>query len=502
MNLFRNRLIQTTAMMRDPISLTAAGAAIASFLATPVGGLVLSAALSGASFLLQSALAPSGGSAIDPGTKQTLQAAIYEERLIYGRARVAGRIFFYECKPPYLYLGLEIASHEIDAIETVYINGVVVTFDGTGASSSVNFVNGTTPYAYMSARLGAAGQSCDPILSADFTEIPASTYKQQGHACVVMKCYYGSSADDHNKYWGANAAPKIEFLVRGMKAFDPRDATQNQTDSTTWKWSNSASLCMAHFMTYSRGMNRAWANIDQTYLIASANNDDQGISLANGTVENRYTINGVVNPNDPPGSTLQNMLTANLGDLIWSDGIYRFFSGVPKTAVWTLNDDSARGDMEVRNTRDRASLINTVRTVFASLDREYQTVNGPILNNAGYQTIDGEAHEVTITLPFTSSQTMAQRIAKATMEKSRRGKTITRRESLDALRLECADIINIDVAQLSALGGVFKLNKLNLDHETFEFEITAEEYSTAIYDWTVADEQPFTLAPVTLAGVN
>jgi len=383
----------------------------------------------------------------------------------------------------------------------IYINGVPVTFDGTGAANSTNFFT-TTPYAYMSARLGAPGQTCDGILSADFSEIPASTFKQQGHACVVLKCYYGASADDHNKHWGAGAMPEVLFLVRGMKVFDPRDATQVQATPSTWKWSNNASLCMAHFLTYSRGMARPWADIDQTYLMAAANADDQGVSLADGTVEKRYSINGVVNPNDAPGSTLQNMLTANLGDLIWSNGAYKFFSGVPKTAVWTLNDDSARGDMEVRITRDRANLINTVRTVFVAPDRQYQTVNGPILTNAGYQAIDGEAHEVTITLPFTSSQTMAQRIAKATMEKSRRGRTITRRESLDALRLEGADIVNIEVNNLAALGGTFKMNKLNLDHETFEFEITAEEYSTAIYDWTVADEQPFTLAPATLAGVN
>jgi Putative phage tail protein len=158
--------------------------------------------------------------------------------------------------------------------------------------------------------------------------------------------------------------------------------------------------------------------------------------------------------------------------------------------------------MEVRMTRDRASLINLVRTVFAAPDRAYQTVNGPIIQNTAYATADGEAHEVTITLPFTSSATMAQRIAKATMQRSRFGRQVTRRESLDALRLEAADIITIEAGQLSALGGVFKLNKLALDHDTFEFEIMAEEYSASVYDWSLSDEQPFTLSPATLAGTN
>ncbi|MEP6827911.1 MAG: phage tail protein [Aestuariivirga sp.] len=484
------------------------GAAVGSLLATTiigsvtVGSLLTTVALSGVAYLLQSSSQANstGGSALDQGVQQTLQEPIYEERLIYGRALVAGRLFFYECKPPYLYLGLEIASHEIDAIEQVQINGSVVTFSGAGAATSKNFVSGATPYAYMSARLGAPGQALDPILAADFAELPAS-FKQQGHACVVMKCYYGTSADDHNKFWGSGI-PQVLFLCRGMKVFDERDATQVQATPSTWKWSNNASLCIAHFLTFSRGMARNWSDLDANYLMAAANHDDEGISLVSGAVEKRYSINGVVNPNAAPADTLQQMLTANLGDLIWSNGVYKIFSGVARTPTRTLNDDTARGDMEVRTTRDRASLINLVRTVFVAPDRAYQTQNGPVLVNAAYQAADGEAHEITLTLPFTSSATMAQRIAKATMERSRAGRTITRSESIDALRLEAADIITIDVGQLPALGGVFKVNKLAINQDTLEFQIEGEEYSPNWTAWSVADEQPFIISPAALAGVN
>jgi len=465
-----------------------------------VGQVALTVGLSGAAYLLNSANQNTGGRVADAGIKQTLQDSIYDERLIYGRAMIGGRILFYEVKPPYLYVMLEIASHEIDGIEQVQINGNVVTFDNTGAANSANFVNGTTPYVYMSVRKGAAGQAIDPILAADFAELP-STYRQQGHACVVMKCYYGSSADDHNKWWGSSF-PTFLFLVRGMKALDPRDPTQSVSDPTTWKWTNNASICIAHFLTYARGMNRAWSVVDIDSLKAAANHDDEGISLASGGVERRYSINGVINPNSAPGDILQTMLTANVGDLIWSNGVYKIYSGVAKDPVWTLNDDSARGDMEVRVTRDRASLINLVRTTFYASDREYQSSNGPVIQNAAYAAADGEAHETTLDLPFTSTATMAQRIAKITLERSRYGKQITRRENIQALRLDAADIVNIEVAHLSALGGIFKANSLAFDPDTFEVEIIAEEFNPAIYAWSVADEQPFTLAPATLAGTN
>ncbi len=483
-------------------ALVPAGAAVAAFFATPVGGLLLSAALSGASFLLQNALQSNTAQA-DQGVQQTVQNSIYPERAIYGRSLVGGRVFFCECKPPWYYLGVEIASHEIDGIDQVLINGNVATFAGTSNSpvTSTNYVNSTgTPYAYMSLRTGAAGQTIDPILAADFPELAAS-FREQGKATVVMKCLYGANADDHNKFWGYQF-PQFLFQVRGLKVFDPNDATQSVSAPATWKWSDTASLCIAHYMTFARGMGRSWSQLDMASLKQAALDDKWGVAKADGTFEKRYAINGVVDLNTEPATILQSMLTANLGDVIWSNGLYRFSSGVAKTPVWTFTDASARGAMEVRGSRDRASLVNLVRTVFVSPDREYQTVNGPILSNGTYQAADGESHELTITLPFTTSQTCAQRIAKAIMERSRHGKTITRHESIEALKFDAADVVNIQCDTMPVLGGIYKLNVLTLNHETMEFNIEAEEYYAAMYDWTTAEEQPFTIAPAVLAGTN
>lgn len=490
-----------------PFALPAALAPLISFLATPIiggltiGGLASTVALSGASFVLNKALAPKvRSSGIDEGQKSTVQQAVPSQRLIYGRALVGGPIFFYECKPPYLYIGIVLASHEIDAVEKIYINGKEVLFDGSGAAATVNFVNGTTPYVYRSVRLGTAGQTIDPILTADFSELPA-TFRQRGHATIVLKCYYGSSADDHEKYWGSGA-PQFLFLVRGMKVYDPREPAQSVSDPSTWAWSDNASLCLAHYLTFSKGCDRSWDAIDLDALKTAASHDDESITLASGGVEPRYTINGVIDLASDPSEVVLNMLSANLGRLVWRSGLYAIYSGVPRDPVWTFNDETARGDMSVRMHRDRKGLVNVVRTVFASSDREYQTVNGPVLRNAAYIAADGEIYEITITLPLTASHTMAQRIAKATMERARIGRQLNRRESIEAMRLSASDIVNIESGFLPVLGGTFEINSLKLDHETFEVEIEAEEYSADIYDWSTADEQAFSIAPVELAGVN
>lgn len=492
--------------------LALAGAAAATLLSTEiviagitigtVGGLLATAALSGASYLINQALIPELPSAsIDEGQKLTVQQSVPVQRLIYGRALVGGPIFFYECKPPYLYIGIVLASHEIDGVEQVLVNGRRVTFDAAGNIGTEGFVIGGIPYLTVSFRMGMADQLIDPILAADFAELP-STFRQRGHATAVLKCYYGADADEHGDVWG-QGTPQFLFLVKGMKVYDPRNPAQSSSDAATWAWSDNAALCIAHYLTYAKGAQRSWDKIDLAALQQAANDDATAVALLDGTYEARYTINGVIELTSDPLSIILDMLTANLGRLIWRDGKYVILSGVPRAPVWTLTDESARGPMEVRMHRDRAGLVNSVRTVFTATDREYKTANGPVLTNSAYVTADGEEHAITITLPFTASHTRAQRIAKATMENARYGKTLARRESLDAIRLNAADIVNVEVGFLPVMGGVFEIESMTFDPETMEVEIEAEEYSAAMYDWIAAnDEQPFAIEPAELAGVN
>jgi len=492
---------------KDPVSLGVSGGAIAAFFATPVvagvtiGSIATTVALSGASYLLNAALAPSVKTQADQGQKLTVQQAVPSQRLIYGRALVGGPLFFYECKPPYLYLGIVLASHEIDSVQEIRIGDVTAVLDASGNAINGEFNTGVLSLLQVSIRTGTASQAIDPILAADFSELP-STFRQRGHATAVLKINYGGSAANHEKYWGTGS-PKPYFLVKGMKVYDPQKASHSVSDSATWEWSDNATLCLAHYLTFAKGANRSWSQIDLPSMLEAAINDDEPIYLLSGFYESRYSINGVIDTQTEPAQAVLDMLTANLGRLIWRDGKYTILSGVARTSVWTLNDHSARGPMDMRYSRPRRELVNVVRTVFTSPERDYQTANGPVFRNASYVTADGEEHEISITLPFTSTHTRAQRIAKATMERSRLGRLIVRRESVEAMKLSASDIITIESDFLPSAGMVAELNALKLSPDTLEVEIEAEQYSSSIYDWTAAvDEQIFLIAPAELAGVN
>lgn len=497
--------------------LAPAGAALSALLGTTiigsvtVGSILTTVALSAVSYMLnRAAMAGMGQGQDDPGQKMATQQATPVQRLILGRALVSGPMFFLECKPPYLYMGIILAAHEIDGVDEVRIGdkAVLLNADGTANSPPYYAAGSGNNYLTVSIRRGAPGQTIDPILAADFPELP-STFKQQGYATAVLKMKYSLTStdvaarvDDHNRVW-TNATPQPRFLVRGAKVYDPRDPTQILSNTTTWKFSDNASLCLAYYLTSEQGCQVSWSEIDIDALETAADADDQIVTNKDGTTERRYTVNGIVTLDTEPLTVVQNLLTANLGRMAWRQGKYTIISGVPRSAVWTLTDDTARGGMEVRYSRPRRELINTIRTRFIAPDREYQLCDGPVLVNSTYLTADGEEHAVTIDLPYTTSHTRAQRIAKATLERSRLGRVVTRRESIDAVRLSAADVINVSSGFLGQIDGTYELNKITLQHDTLECEIEAEEYSASVYDWNPAtDEQSFTIAPATLAGVN
>lgn len=492
-----------------PMLAPAGFAAAAAFFATPIigavtiGGLLTTVALSGASYLINSAMSRSSGGSTqaDQGQKLTVQQAVPIQRLIYGRALVGGPLFFYECKPPFLYLGIILCSHEIEGVDEVRIGDTRIAMDANGNAVNVEFNDGTTSYLQVSIQNGTDTQGVDPILAADFPELEA-TFAQEGHATVVLKMYYGADATDHEKYWGVGS-PKPYFLVKGMKVYDSRKAHHDIDDSSTWEWSDNASLCLAHYLTYVKGFNRSWSKINLDDLSESADHDDEQIQLLSGEFESRYSVNGVVDTSVEPVQPVMDMLTANVGHLVWKDGKYSILSGVPRPAVWTLNDNSARGTMNARYQRPTRDLVNVVRTRFTSPEREYQTAEGPVLRNVAYIATDGEEHEISITLPFTATHTRAQRIGKIVMERARFGKLISRSESLEAIILSAVDKVNIESDFRPIVGMLAEINAIKLSEETLEVEIEMEEFSNDIFNWSAAlDEQAFVIDPAELEGVN
>lgn len=482
--------------------------AISSLLATTiigsvtVGSVVFTAALSGASYALQRAAAKKAQRGITSEiNKQVVKQALPQARVVYGRALVAGPLFFIERRGDWLYYGIVLADHQIDAVEQIRMGERTVTIDGSGAAASVPYNDGTNIRLYASVRLGSSTQAIDPILAADFPELP-STFRQRGKATVVLKMYQplNINNDLNRTLYGNSGQPAPLFLIRGRRVYDPRDPSQSIGDAATWKWSNSPSLCAADFQTMPRnkgGGGSPWSDVDLVALAKAANDDMQPVPLKNGGAEPRYTCNGVVDlDGTAPAEIISRILTANMGYRVTSNGKFVFLSGTPRDPVWTLNDHSARGSMTAVLQPALSEVINVVKTTFVSLDRQYQLVEGPELRNATFIANDGAEMPLSLELPFTTSHTTAQRLASIMMLDSRIGKRVSRREDMACILLDAADIVEVESGTISAATGRYVLEQVSASDMPLEFEVTLRGYDPAMFLWNPAtQEQDFAIAP-------
>ena len=475
---------------------------------TTVGAVLATTALSGTSYLLQKAAAKKAlrNTGINAeAEKQIVKQALPLARMIYGTALVGGSLFFAERSGDWIYYGIILANHGVDGIEEYRMGEKRVLFDTSGAATTLPYFTGSNTYLYASFRPGTDDQTIDPLLAADFPALDSS-FRQRGRATVVLKMFFPATITNELRttLYGTGGQPTPLFKVRGKRVFDPRDPGQSHADPSTWQFRRSPTLCAADFQTLARklgGGGAAWDEIDIEALKKAANDDDTPVPLKAGGTEPRYTCDGVVSLDGTAYSeVISKILTANAGFRVTSNGKYVFLSGVPRSPVWTLTDDSARGAMQYVAHAPLDRRVNIVKSSFASSEREYQVQEGPVLRNSTFITEDGMEMPLSLEFEFTSSHTMVQRLCSIAMRDSRNGRMIVRRENIEAILLDAADVVNVQTDVIPGMGGVYIMEDIGPSDTPMEFDVSMRGYDPAIYNWTPAtDEQDFTIAPTDLS---
>lgn len=467
-----------------------------------IGSTALSIALSAAQALL---LRPGGGTSTplnDPGFQSTVRQSIPAQRLILGRATVSGAIFWINDTPPYLRLGYLIAAHQCAELEELYLNGNRVFIGSDGFATSVPFADGATKYIKVSTRLGASDQAIDPIIAAANPSMPAS-FRQRGHTTIVIQAAYNDPAitdpaerrDNHDAIYGTSGFNPL-FRVKGATVFDPRDPSQDVDDPTTWKWSDTATLCLMRYLIHQWPTGRLIepGRIDWDRVAAEATRDEELVPLKGGGWEKRYTVNSVVSADTVAIDAVRQLLTANAGKLIIDGRRIYPVSGVPREPVRTINQGMLAGGFEIRMDQSRRNVLNTVRTQFVAPDRDYTLAVGPVLENASYKSADGQAYEAGLPLPATEGAARAQRLGKIALEQSRRGRFIRATLSYGALEITAGDVVRVEWPDFAHCTGIYQVERADLTPDMSAVSMELSEYSTDTFAWNAAsDEQDFTL---------
>ena len=460
------------------------------------------------------------------GTLVNARDATAPVDFVYGQVRKGGTVSYYEStgeKNKFLHQIIVLAGHEVQQIGDIYVNDEIVTLDGDG------FVTGDTWNSKIRIQKFDGSQTSAPadlLAESELTGSDALTSNFVGNDIAYLYVRY-----EYDGEVFASGVPLVTALVKGKKVYDPR--------TSTMAYSNNAALCIRDFITSTYGLSDN--AIDDVSFSAAANESDEDVRLSNfvdagnfvigqqyeiktvGTTdftaigasantvgqvfvatgvgsgtgdayrsEKRYTINGIVKASSPTGKVLGDMATACAGTLFWGSGYWKLKVGAYTAPVKTLTLDDLRGPINLQTRSSTRDSFNGVGGTFNNADGDFITADYPPIKSSTFQTEDGgDEMLLDLPLPFTTSASTAQRIAKMTLYRGREQMTISADFGLEAFNIEVGDIIAFDNDRYGFDGKEFEVIgwKFASNQEAGDLRVTLtlQETSEAAFDWNAEE---------------
>ena len=400
---------------RDPVS-------IGTIIATAVGaGAVGTAIIIGLTYLGITAVTSWAISALMPrpdfssfgsqGTLVNARNATAPVDFVYGQVRKGGTVSYYEStgdENKFLHQIIVLAGHEVEEIGEIYVNDEIVTIDSNG------FVTDTAWDSKIRIQKFKGNQTSAPadlLSESELTGSNALTSNFIGNGIAYLYVRY-----EYDGEVFASGVPLVTAIVKGKKVFDPR------TSSTAY--SNNAALCIRDFITSTYGLNDS--AIDDVSFAAAANESDENVSLSGAGTEKRYTINGIVKASSATGKVLGEMTTACAGTLFWGSGYWKLKVGAYTAPVKTLTLDDLRSPINLQTRASMRDSFNGVSGTFNDASDGFITSDYPTIKSSIFKAEDGgDELLLDLPMPYTTSASMAQRIAKMTLYRGREQMTLS-----------------------------------------------------------------------------
>jgi hypothetical protein len=373
---------------------------------------------------------------------------------------------------------IAISGHEIDAFEKVFFDEVEVGLNemgfGYGGKARVQY------------KLGTDDQTAFASLVEESEAGWTNNHRLRGRAVAYVRLEY-----DQDKF--PSGIPNISFLVRGKKIYDPR--------SLTTVWSANPALVVADYLSNTRyGLAAFFATeIDSATLVAAANICDENVNLAAGGTEKRYEAHGVIDTANNPEQILNRILSAMNGTTVYVGGKWKIIAGAYKTPTLTFDENDLTGGIRVQSLISRRDTFNCVKGVFSSsIDNYIPTDFPPIISNTFIAQDSGEKVFKSIELTMTTSASMAQRLAKIELLRSRQQIAVSMPMKLSALQMTVGDAVYINNTRMGWANKIFEVVSLNITvKEEVGVDVELREISTDVFDWQTSEEQAFDPAPNT-----
>ncbi|HEY0822341.1 MAG TPA: hypothetical protein VGD76_01030, partial [Ramlibacter sp.] len=418
--------------------------------------------------------------------------------LVLGRVRKGGSVAFRGSTGDYKHrfiVAINLAAHEIDAVEQIYFNDQAVTLDSLlrvtdspyyRLEKSGKIVITTTEnfFARVWWHYGDANSIADPQVKVSFPDLWTDSHRGEGIAKLFVEFIYDETAFP-------NGMPTVTALIRGAKVYDPRDGVT--------RWTENPALLARHVYQHEHFGKATITAAEDLRFIAAANACDtsQLWTGSDGSTATHalYRAGLVAVYGSPAAPILDDLTQAMAGMWAFAGGELYIRAGVYTAPVMTFTDSDLavvqrKGDQEQQEPlsisvhRERAEKFNVVNLRIWDSGQAYKQVGLTPLKGTALITRDGEELAQEMSLPAVSYAPQALHIAGVMMRDARDPLTIEVPLKMSAYAVELFDTIELaferygwdaSPKEFIVLGRVW-------DHEKGVIRITGKETTAAIFN--------------------
>ena len=455
------------------------------------------------------ALAPKPDQQNLQGTTDNIKSPISAKKLIYGKTRVGGTLVMMGSDGTdnkYLTLVVAIAGHRVNAFKEVYLNDEKIwDADATPNYQGIYYTNPSDPTADPLASLEfIVGSDTNIVSSLCTNHIQGYTnaHTMNGNAAIVARLRY-----DPEVY--TQGIPKITCVVEGNRVYDPRqdeyspyyDSSIGSGHRSNGAWnelgytSNPALILLDYIRDEKYGLGESISNIDLQSFVDAADVCDEDVNLDGGGTQKRYTCDGVLDTSRSIRANIEDILSTMIGTLTLVGGKYVLNAYEYRTPSLDINESHLIEPLTVVTKNSRRNTYNAVKGMFSSSEDNYIPTDYPAQISTQYAQDDGETIYLDMSLPLTTDNIRAQRIARLTMLKSRLQTSVSMTLNLTGLKVQVGDNIRLSNTRLGYSNKIFEVISFNLIPDAdkgLAVQIDAIENDVAAYTWNTSDEIDFT----------
>ena len=264
--------------------------------------------------------------------------------------------------------------------------------------------------------------------------------KGVGVAYIVLWLYFTEAIY-------TNGVPNVTLEVKGNKVKDCQNL------SAAASYSENPADCIYDYMTSTRyGLGIPTDQIDEASFSAAAAYCDESVTITidggdDVTLDDRFTCNGFLMPDDGPLSNLERLLSSCCGRIVTEGGKYKLVLRKAQSAeTFELDRTNIVGEWSfVRTGIDETP--NTLVCTYVDVDLNYTpqpiTIPEAGASNAFLTEDNDYAVEARLELPFTENAYMAQMIASQQFLDRRADMGCTLVAQREALKLAVGDVVNV-----------------------------------------------------------